>query len=134
MITFFCRFCIQFYLALHINVSNYFSINFLFLLGTVKIGFQLHKGIYYFSWGHKVFRPICWGLYPLYWTLAQVLSCEFCKIFKNIFFYRTPLVATSVNSCSEISQNTSGRLLLFRFSRSKQMFIQITFLSKSKNL
>ena len=27
-------------------------------------------------------------------TLAQVLSCEFCQIFKK-FFYRTPLVATS---------------------------------------
>ena len=24
-------------------------------------------------------------------TLAQVLSCEFCKIFKNTFFYRTPV-------------------------------------------
>ena len=28
-------------------------------------------------------------------TLAQVLSCEFCKISKNNFFYRTPLVAAS---------------------------------------
>ena len=28
-------------------------------------------------------------------TLAQVFSCEFCEIFKNIFFYRTPLVAAS---------------------------------------
>ena len=28
-------------------------------------------------------------------TLAQVLSCEFCEIFKNIYFYRTPLVAAS---------------------------------------
>ena len=26
-------------------------------------------------------------------TLAQVFSCEFCEIYKNIFFYRTPLVA-----------------------------------------
>ena len=24
-------------------------------------------------------------------TLAQVFSCEFCEIFKNIFFHRTPL-------------------------------------------
>ena len=33
----------------------------------------------------------------LYWknTLTQVLSYEFCEIFKNIFFDRTPLVATS---------------------------------------
>ena len=28
-------------------------------------------------------------------TLAQVLSCEFCEISKNTFFYRTPLVADS---------------------------------------
>ena len=24
-------------------------------------------------------------------TMAQVFSCEFCEIFKNTFFYRTPL-------------------------------------------
>ena len=29
-------------------------------------------------------------------TLAQAFSCEFCEIFKNTFFYRTPLVAASV--------------------------------------
>ena len=28
-------------------------------------------------------------------TLAQVFSCEFCKFFKNIFFYRTPPVGAS---------------------------------------
>ena len=28
-------------------------------------------------------------------TLAQVLSCEFCKIFKYNFFYRAPPVASS---------------------------------------
>ena len=27
---------------------------------------------------------------------AQVFSCEFCQIFKNIFIYRPPLVAASV--------------------------------------
>ena len=27
-------------------------------------------------------------------TLAQVFSCEFGEIYKNIFFYRAPLVAT----------------------------------------
>ena len=26
-------------------------------------------------------------------TLAQMFSCEFCKISKNAFLYRTPLVA-----------------------------------------
>ena len=28
-------------------------------------------------------------------TLTQVFSCEICKIVKNIYFYRTPLVAAS---------------------------------------
>ena len=28
-------------------------------------------------------------------ALGQVFSCEFCEIFKNSFFYRTPLVAAS---------------------------------------
>ena len=27
--------------------------------------------------------------------LTQVLSCEFCEIYKNTFYYRTPLVAAS---------------------------------------
>ena len=29
-------------------------------------------------------------------TLAQLFSCEFCEMSKNIFFHRTPLVPTSV--------------------------------------
>ena len=29
-------------------------------------------------------------------TLELVLSCEFCEIFKNTFFYRTPPMAASV--------------------------------------
>ena len=39
-------------------------------------------------------------------ALAQVFCCGFCEIFKNIFFYRTPLVAASelcelsVQSCA----------------------------------
>ena len=28
-------------------------------------------------------------------ALAQVFSCEFCEIYKNIYFYRTHLVAAS---------------------------------------
>ena len=28
-------------------------------------------------------------------TLAHVLSCEFCEICKNTFYYRTPLLAAS---------------------------------------
>ena len=31
-------------------------------------------------------------------TLAQMFSYEFCKIFKNTFSYRTPLVAASVDT------------------------------------
>ena len=31
------------------------------------------------------------------WTLIQVFTCEYCKNFKNSFFYRTPLMAASVN-------------------------------------
>ena len=35
--------------------------------------------------------------FPKKGTLAQVFSCEFCKISKNTFFYGTPLVAASVS-------------------------------------
>ena len=31
-------------------------------------------------------------------TLTQMFSCEFCEIFKSIFFYRTPSVAASGNN------------------------------------
>ena len=31
-------------------------------------------------------------------SLAQVFSCEFCEIFENPFFYRTPHVAASGSS------------------------------------
>ena len=37
-------------------------------------------------------------------SLAQVFSCEFCKISKNTFSYRTPLVAASINH-DEICQS-----------------------------
>ena len=37
-------------------------------------------------------------------TLAQVFSCEFCKISKNTFFYRTPLVAASKTTYQEYFQ------------------------------
>ena len=30
-------------------------------------------------------------------TLAQVFSCEYCKIFNNTYFIKTPLVAASVS-------------------------------------
>ena len=28
-------------------------------------------------------------------TLAQVFCCEFCEIYKSVFYYRTPLVTAS---------------------------------------
>ena len=34
----------------------------------------------------------------LWKTLAQVFSCEFCEIYKNTFFHKTPLVAASALS------------------------------------
>ena len=36
-------------------------------------------------------------------TLAKMFSCEFCEIFKNIFFYKTPLVAASVASTLKLT-------------------------------
>ena len=34
-------------------------------------------------------------------TLAQVFSCEFCEIFQNIFFDRTPVVDFGVRIIEE---------------------------------
>ena len=43
-------------------------------------------------------------------TLAQVFSCEFCEIYKNTFFHKTPLVAASeqlsISVLNIISQNS----------------------------
>ena len=39
---------------------------------------------------------VCQSLFIKKETLAQVISCEFCEISVNTFFYRTPLVAASV--------------------------------------
>ena len=33
-------------------------------------------------------------------TLEQVFPCEFCKIFKNTFFYKKPVVAASTKDCN----------------------------------
>ena len=35
------------------------------------------------------------GLGPATLLRKKVFSCEFCEIYKNIFYYRTPLVAAS---------------------------------------
>ena len=52
------------------------------------------------KWCSQKFHKIHWktpvpGPLFLIKTLAQVFSCEFCKISKNTFLYRTPLVAVS---------------------------------------
>ena len=49
-----------------------------------------------------VFRNIPWKAFVLESlfqkeTSAEVFSCEYCQIFKNSFFYRTPPVAASVS-------------------------------------
>ena len=44
------------------------------------------------SWGLNLPEPEVAGL-----SLVQVFSGEFCEIFKNTFFYRTSLVAASIN-------------------------------------
>ena len=35
---------------------------------------------------------------------TQVLSYQYCEIFKNTFFYRTPPVAASAEACLELCQ------------------------------
>ena len=37
-------------------------------------------------------------------TPTRMFSCEYCEIFKNSFCYRTPPVAASVESKSEIDE------------------------------
>ena len=47
-------------------------------------------------------------------TLAQVFFCEFCKIYKNTFCYRTPPVATSVHKIKVI-QKRALRFMLHNY-------------------
>ena len=47
------------------------------------------------SWSVPLIKKIAWNFVKKE-TLAQEFSCEFCEIFKNTYFYRTPWVATSV--------------------------------------
>ena len=66
-----------------------------FKIGLLK-NFAIFTGIH-LCWGHfliklQVLRPAT--LFKK--TPTQVLSCEYCEIFKNSFFYRTRLVATSL--------------------------------------
>ena len=41
-------------------------------------------------------KHLCWSLKKKN-TPTQVFSCEFCEIFKNTSFYRTPPMAASVS-------------------------------------
>ena len=41
-------------------------------------------------------------------TLAQVFSCEFCELFKNTFFYRTPPVTGSLSINMEIKSRRNA--------------------------
>ena len=46
-------------------------------------------------------------------TLAQVFSREFCEISKNVFSYRTPLVAATVFNQTNIVDTIRNSFLLF---------------------
>ena len=46
-------------------------------------------------------------------TLAQVFSCEFCEIFKNIFFCRTPPVASCGYSTLDLNIRKNSFACLF---------------------
>ena len=46
-------------------------------------------------------------------ALAQVFSCEFCEDFKNIYYYRTSLVAASEMSSLGTYLGHGARILTF---------------------
>ena len=50
-----------------------------------------------------------------------MFSCEFLKIFKNTFFYKTSLVATSAQRNFRFWQNIQPKLLLACFNHTKQI-------------
>ena len=59
-------------------------------------------------------------------TLAQVFSCEFWEIFKNTFFYRTPLVAASVLALNKLRK----RKMLFRRKMKELLLTFALFMKK----
>ena len=63
-------------------------------------------------------------------TLKQEFSCEFCEIFKNTFFYRTPPVAASV----AISQNSPLYYCFFFFGRQLSYKNTLRLLKKIRNI
>ena len=66
-------------------------------------------------------------------TLAQVFSCEFCEIFKNTFFYRTPPVAASdlcwVKIIPQLTEGWEMWQTIYKFQANMQM--RIIFISFS---
>ena len=48
-------------------------------------------------------QPVAWNFIKKE-TVAQVFSCEFCKIFKNNFSYRTSPVAASESNWDKAPQ------------------------------
>ena len=60
-------------------------------------------------------------------NLAQVFSCEFCKVFKNTSLHRTPLVAASVSLQGSIQiwlRWWGGGILVFEKSH-MQLFVDL---------
>ena len=45
-------------------------------------------------------------------TLAQVLSCEFCEMSKNTFFYRTHLVAASLVQKKKLKKKVGKNIFM----------------------
>ena len=78
------------------KLLNSFSI-FVYIFGFVVKIYHYHKFILSFL---EVVVRRCSVKKSLFFNkvagLAQVFSCEFCEIFRNTIFYRTPLVADSV--------------------------------------
>ena len=62
--------------------------------GVLKKKKSVLKNFIKFTGKHMYTRPMVCNFFKKE-TLARVFSYEFCKIFKTIVFYRTPLVATS---------------------------------------
>ena len=85
-------------LVLFFFKSTYFwssRLQMFFKVGVLK-SYAIFTGKH-LRWGHfwtkfQSFRPT-----TLKVTLTKVFFCEYCKIFKNSFFHRTPPVAASVN-------------------------------------
>ena len=95
-------------------------------------GKRLCQGLFF----NKVagLRPQAWNFIKKE-TLAQVFSCEFCKIFKNIFSYRTPLVAASVCVRLWLSKFLFFKSQMIYFIRCKaDVYLAMSLITKSECL